>query len=93
MEDTNKEREAFYGKENKQMRMIKGEKKNGEEEKRWQCSRARERERRTGGMRERDRKRQREGGGCICAHSGRGNGYITTNITCSSFRFLGSTDK
>lgn len=28
MEDTNKEREAFYGKENKQMRMIKVEKKN-----------------------------------------------------------------
>lgn len=28
MEDTNKEREAFYGKENKQMRMIKDEKKN-----------------------------------------------------------------
>lgn len=70
MEDTNKEREAFYGKENKQMRMIKGEKKNGEEEKRWQCSRARERERRTGGMRERDRKRQREGGGASVLTAG-----------------------
>ncbi len=76
MEDTNKEREAFYGKENKQMRMIKGEKKNGEEEKRWQCSRAREREedwrddeRETetlGGRereRERERARERERGG------------------------------